>query len=464
MPPHDHKPQRNRAPHGSKREPSRPQEDERSERPPLPPGIGSRDASLDLLRLTTKGRTLDQALDECRSFAALEGSDRGFARALASTTLRRRGTLDEVIATYLREPLKPRQAHLRDILRITAAQLCLMDTEAHAAAWSAVELAKLRAETKGYTGLVNAVARRLTETGKDKAAKAELRLDTPGWLWRSLARTYGAKTASAIAEAHRHEAALDITLRNPEVEIDWPEELGARRIGPSTVRMGTARVQELPGYDEGQWWVQDLAATLPATVLGVTPGERVYDLCAAPGGKTMQLAAAGADVFAVDISGPRLVRTQENLERTGLSAALIDADVLKWTPPQRADRILLDAPCTATGTIRRNPDLLWTAKEDLLSSLKTLQSEMLDQAANLLAPGGTLVYATCSLLPEEGEQQIERALARHPELTRLPIDVSEIAGLPVVNKDGDIRCLPHMMKADGGIDGFFVARLKKADG
>ena len=435
---------------------------EEEERQPLPPGIASRSAALDLLRMTTRGMTLDQALDECRSFNALEGSDRGFTRALASTTLRRRGTLDEVIATYLREPLKPKQTHLRDILRITAAQLCLMDTEAHAAAWSAVELAKLRVETKGYSGLVNAVARRLSETGAKKAEAVEARADTPGWLWRSLARAHSAKTAAAIAEAHRREAPLDLTAKDLETLSAALGDRSFERIGPQTIRIESTRVQELPGFEAGDFWVQDVAATLPAKVLNAQAGERVYDLCAAPGGKTMQLALTGADVFALDHSGPRIERLKENLERTKLKAVVLEEDILQWKPPQLADAILLDAPCSATGTIRRNPDLLWTARETQVPDLVRLQARMIDKALELLRPGGRLIYAVCSLLREEGEEQIAKALSRHQELTREPVTPEEIADLPVINTDGDIRSMPHRLADKGGMDGFFVSRLIKA--
>ncbi|GGY47719.1 RsmB/NOP family class I SAM-dependent RNA methyltransferase [Parvularcula lutaonensis] len=423
--------------------------------------MASRAAAVDLLRLTANGFTLDQALEACRSFNELEGADRGFARALASTTLRRRGTLDEVIAAHLKVPLKPKQTYLRDIMRITAAQLCLMGTEDHAAAWSAVELAKLRVESKGYTKLVNAIARRLAENGKELAEKQPLRADTPGWLWRKLARAYGTKTASAIAEAHRIEPPLDISLKDPSATIEWPEELGARKIGPRTVRMASAPVPSLPGFEEGAWWVQDVAATLPAEILGAREGEKVFDLCAAPGGKTMQLAATGAEVFAIDHSGLRLERLHANLQRTGLEAVVLEQDLLEWSPANPADRILLDAPCSATGTIRRNPDLLWTSRETQVPDLVRLQKKMLEKALDLLKPGGTLVYAVCSLLPEEGEEQVAALLERRGDVERVPVTSSEIGDLPVINKQGEIRCLPSKLKADGGMDGFFAARLQK---
>lgn len=414
--------------------------------------------------MTRGGLTLDTAMELSKSFGSLEGSDRGFARALASITLRRRGTLDEVLATYLREPLKPKQTALQDILRITAAQLCLMDVDDHAAAWSAVELSKLWVETRGYKGLVNAIARRLTETGKEKAQKVPLRADTPGWLWRKLARAHGAKTAEAIALAHRQEPPLDLSLKDPETQIDWPEDLGARRIGVRTVRMNSTMVAALPGFDEGAWWAQDVAASLPAEILGTREGETIFDLCAAPGGKTMQLASAGASVFAVDHSGQRLARLRDNLERTKLDAAVLEEDLLEWSPANQADRILLDAPCSATGTIRRNPDLLWTARETQVPDLARLQVRMLHKALDLLKSGGTLVYAVCSLLPEEGEEQVARILVERSDVERVPVTPDEVAGLNVINKDGDIRCLPHRLADEGGMDGFFAARLKKTGG
>ncbi|MEM9839069.1 MAG: transcription antitermination factor NusB [Pseudomonadota bacterium] len=450
--------QRTRELTGSKRPATAETEEDKA---PLPPGIGSRNAALDLLRLTTKGMTLDQALEAARDFNRLEGSDRSFARAIASTTLRQRGSLDEVIATYLREPLKPKQTHLQNILRITAAQVCLMGTEGHAAVWAAVELAKLRLETKPYAKLVNAVARRMAETGAEKIKNVPLRADTPGWLWRKLARPYGAKVATQIAEAHQQEPMLDLSLKDPDAEPSWPEDMETTRLGSRTVRMASTRIEALPGFEDGAFWAQDVAATLPAHLLGAEESHRVFDLCAAPGGKTMQLASTGANVFAVDVSGFRLQRLSENLERTKLKAVVLEENILEWNPPNLAQRVLLDAPCSATGTIRRNPDLLWTSRETQVPDLVRLQARMLDKAIELTEPGGRLVYAVCSLLPEEGEEQIEKLLERRSDIVRAPITEEELNGLPVLNKNGDVRCLPHKLKDKGGMDGFFVSRLER---
>lgn len=431
-------------------------------RPPME-GLAARQAAVDILRLVRNGRPLDEALATCRSFAALEGPDRGFARAVATAALRRQGSLDEVIDHFLKEPLKPGQHEVRTILRVAAAQLLLLETPAHAAVATAVEMTKARAETKGYRGLVNALCRRMSERGAEVLAEVGARTDTPGWLWRRLERTYGPKVVRAMAKAHRTEPPLDISVKAESTRAALAEALTAVAIGPMTLRRtGGGRVEELPGYDEGQWWVQDVAATLPARLLGDVAGRSVVDLCAAPGGKTMQLAAAGADVTALDISPHRLDRLEQNLKRTGLTALVREMDILKWAPDAPVDAVLLDAPCTATGTIRRNPDLLWNKREEEVDRLAALQDRMIDQALGYLKPGGTLVFATCSLLPEEGEKRIDAALERHPGLQRVKITPEEVGGLPVISPDGDLRCLPSLLPEQGGMDGFFASRLVKA--
>lgn len=427
------------------------------------PGLASRGAALDLMRLVRKGRSLEDALAICRSFEALEGPDRGFARHLATTCLRRQGSLDAVVDHYLNSPLKADQHELRALLRLAAAQITLMDTPPHAAASTAVDLARERGDTMGFAKLVNAISRRMTETGKDTLAKLGAREDTPGWLWRRWERTYGPKTTRALAEAHRIEPPLDMSFKPGSDMAHWAEELSATQVGPLTLRYTEGgRIEELAGYEEGQWWVQDLAASLPASLAGDVTGKSVYDLCAAPGGKSLQLIAGGATVTAVDISGTRVARLNENLGRTNLAATVVVTDVLEWAPEEQADIVLLDAPCTATGTIRRNPDLLWSKREKEVELLTTLQDRMIDQALTLVKPGGLLIFATCSLLPEEGELRVASALDRHPTLTREPVTEAETHGLDVINKQGDLRCLPSMLKDKGGMDGFFASRLRVA--
>ncbi|MBB4657937.1 RsmB/NOP family class I SAM-dependent RNA methyltransferase [Parvularcula dongshanensis] len=427
-------------------------------RPPrVVEGLTARQAALDVLRLVSRGDSLDKALGTCRSFAELEGSDRAFARQLATTVLRRQGSLDEVIETYLRDPIGPKQLELRLILRLLAGQLLLLGTPPHAAAMTATELAKGRAETRGYAKLVNAIGRRLSETGAERLTKVPLRADTPGWLWRKLERAYGPAATRAIAEAHQAEPPLDLTV--PADREGWAERLEAQAVGPATLRRpGGGRIEALPGYEEGAWWVQDLAATLPVTLLGDLRDRVVFDLCAAPGGKTMQICAGGADVTAVDSGEGRMGLLRANLERTGLEARTVVADVLAWEPDHGADLVLLDAPCSATGTARRNPDVLRSKDEKLAVGLAKLQDRMIDRALSFLKPGGVLVFATCSLLPEEGEERAEAALARHAGLERLTVSPEELGGLDgLVTKAGDLRC--HPGKAPG-MDGFFATRLR----
>ncbi|MEM9422059.1 MAG: RsmB/NOP family class I SAM-dependent RNA methyltransferase [Pseudomonadota bacterium] len=428
------------------------------------PGLAARGAALDVLRLVRRGRSLDDALAACRSFYVLEGPDRGFARHLATTCLRRQGSLDGVVEHFLNSPLKADQHELRALLRLGAAQLTLLDVAPHAAASTTVDLARERGDTRGFAKLVNALCRRMAEKGKDVLAQQSPRADTPGWLWRSWERAYGPARTKKMAAAHRVEPPLDITLK-PDANLEeWAERLEGEVIGPQSIRrQDGGKVEELPGYEEGAWWVQDVASTLPALLAGDVSGQLVYDLCAAPGGKTLQFSAAGAQVKSVDISSNRIQRLFENLNRTSLSAQVVASDVLDWTPDEKADVVLLDAPCTATGTIRRHPDLLWSKQEKELKILATLQDRMIDHAVQLVKPGGMLIFATCSLMQKEGEERVAEALARHPALRRRPVTLEEVGNLPVLTKDGDVRCLPSALAGQGGMDGFYSARLELTD-
>lgn len=429
---------------------------------PTSEGAASRRAALDILTLVRAGANLDEALEACRSFNELEGSDRAFARALASAVLRRQGTLDDIIAPFIERPLPKRASRVNDILRLAAAQAALMNVADHAAVATAVDLAKAFRETEGYSGLVNAVARKIARTGKSAVEKAPERSDTPGWLWRAWERAYGPAAARAIAAAHRREAPIDLTVKRAENIKSLAEELDAAILPTGSLRLReAARVSDLPGFDKGEWWVQDAAAALPAKLFGDLSGRRVYDLCAAPGGKTMQLAAMGGNVTAVDLAGDRLKRVAENLRRTGLSADTVKADILRWAPGEKADAILLDAPCSSTGTIRRHPDILSSKSEADVAALAVTQARMIDKAVALLKEGGLLVYAVCSLQPEEGERQIEAALSRHPRLKREPVRAEEIGELAeAVTRQGDVRTLPSFWAERGGMDGFFAARLR----
>jgi 16S rRNA (cytosine967-C5)-methyltransferase len=316
-------------------------------------------------------------------------------------------------------------------------------------------------------GLVNSVLRRIARERTDILARGEdARANTPDWLFARWTAAYGKPTALAIAAAHREPPPLDLSAKAEPAR--WAERLDGTLLPTATIRLTEAgRVPALAGYEEGAWWVQDAAAALPVRLFGDVAGKRVADLCAAPGGKTAELAAAGADVTAVDISEGRLRRLAANLRRLRLEARLEAADVLAWEPGRTFDAVLLDAPCTATGTIRRHPDIPWLKREEDVAALAALQARMLDRATSLVAPAGTLVFCTCSLEPEEGEAQVAPFLARHPEFAPQPIEPREIAGLShLVTPAGTLRTLPHLAfgpePAMRGMDGFFAVRFRRS--
>ena len=405
----------------------------------------TREAAFDLLvSVLERRRSLEEALD---ALPDLEPRDRAAAHRLAAAVLRRLGTLDTVLEPFLRKaPPDP----VRHILRLGAAGLLLLETPSHAAVATAVALARARGLAP-FAGLVNAVLRRVADAGP--AALADLdgpRLDTPAWLWAS----WG-DDARAIAVAHQHEAPLDLTLR-PGASAPP----GGDMLPTGSVRfpVGT-RVTEIPGFDLGEFWVQDAAAAMPARLLAAQPGERVADLCAAPGGKTAQLVAAGASVVAVERNPARLARLRENLRHWGMAAETVQADAASWAPPEPFDAVLLDAPCSATGTIRRHPDVPHLKRPRDVRALAETQDGLLAAAAAMLRPGGRLVYAVCSLQPEEGAGRVEAALTRG-FLRHDPFTKTELAALAeALTADGFLQTNPGMWSERGGIDGFFAARL-----
>jgi len=422
--------------------------------------VTARSAALDLIGAVLRQKhPLDEAIEDHAGLAELPPRDRAFARLLVATVLRRLGQIDAMIAHCLEKPLPARAAATQDLLRMGLAQLLFLRTPPHAAVATTVDLAEARGFLS-YKGLVNAVLRRLSQEGSGLvAAQDEARINVPNWLWRNWSEAYGEATTRAIALAHLHEAPLDISVReNPEL---WRERLDAILLPTGSLRrQGGGAIASLPGYHEAAWWVQDAAAALPAKLLGKIAGETVLDLCAAPGGKTAQLAAAGAHVLALDRSPRRVERLNANLARLKLQAETRVADAIQWRPENPVRYILLDAPCTATGAIRRHPDVPHLKSPDDVIRLAGVQERLLAAAIEMLAPGGILVYCTCSLEPQEGRQQIERLLARNAPVSRKPVDPDEIGGLrECISAEGDLRTLPCHLGDRDGVDGFFAARL-----
>ncbi len=406
----------------------------------------TRAAAFDLLTtVLDRGRPIEEALD---ALPPIDPRDRAAAHRLAASVLRRLGTLDAVMEPFLtKRPPVP----VRHVLRLGAAALLLLDAPAHAAVATAVDLARAKGLAP-FTGLVNAVLRRIAAGGA--AALAELdapRLDTPSWLWSAWGRD-----ARAIATAHQQEAAIDLTLASgfeaPENGVELPT--GSWRYPPGT------RVADLAGFAEGGFWVQDAAAALPGRMLAAQAGEVVADLCAAPGGKTAQLAASGARVIAVERDAKRIDRLRENLARLGMTPEVVHADATTWQPPALLDAVLLDAPCSATGTIRRHPDVVHIKRASDIGALNKLQDKLLDAACAMLRPGGRLVYAVCSLLPAEGAARIDAALTRLP-LRLVPIPADGYGVPEAVTADGTLRTTPALWPDRGGMDGFFAARLER---
>lgn len=413
-----------------------------------------------LHRILGQRRPFDEALERDPGFAGLETRDRGFAWLLVSTVLRRLGQIDAAVTACLAKPLTPKAREAENILRLGAAQLLFLGTPAHAAVGETVTLTEGR--LRPYAALVNAVLRRLAGDGPGLVASQDAaRLNTPDWLWAAWVEEYGEAGARAIAAAHGEEPPLDLSVKADAA--GWAERLGAELLPTGSLRYrGETSVAALPGYAEGAWWVQDAAAALPARLFGEIGGKLVIDLCAAPGGKTLQLAAAGARVVAVDRSAARLAQVDENLARTGLTAQTVVADAAAWRPPAPADCVLLDAPCSATGTIRRHPDIPYVKTPEDLARLAPLQDRLLDAAAEMVAPGGTLVYCVCSLDRREGVQRIAAFLQRQGRFRRIPTEARDVGGEAVfLTGDGDLRTLPSQRAAEGGIDGFYACRLKR---
>ncbi len=420
-----------------------------------------------LMAVTLKSRPFDIALDEMASEAKLSARDRAYTFNLVMLSLRQLGTLRYTLAKLLDRGL-PKNATWTDAALVTGlAQILFMRTADHAAVNETVELVKsLSGKEKGFAGLVNAVLRKAIKKRDalltDVTKHPERNL--PKWLQNSWADAYGKVTMRAIAQSLASNPPLDISIKPDQSTEEQAKKLQATLLPTGTLRRDATDVTGLAGYSDGNWWVQDMAAALPATLLGDISGKHVLDLCAAPGGKTMQLAARGAHVTSVDRNKNRLKRLHANLERTKLSANVEQADAATYVPKNAVDHILLDAPCSATGTLRRNPDVIWTKGPEDVAKLANLQTKILRHAFKLLPVGGTLVYCVCSLEQTEGPDQINRFLAQSPQAKRMPITPDDIGGLDeLITGSGDLLCLPSLQSEQGGMDGFFAARLTKGE-
>lgn len=428
------------------------------------PGLPARRLAAALIdEVLRAGAALDEGYERLGPSFGLDAADAALARAIAVTAFRHLGTIQEAFDARLDRGSPRNSGPFEPILVAAAAQILFLDVPDHAAVDLAMRHLHEDARSARYVALGNALLRRLArEREQILAERNDPFIDTPPWLAESWSRAYGADAAAAIANSHAEEPPLDLSVKR-DAEA-WAAKLDGIVLPSGSVRLRErAPVPSLPGFAEGEWWVQDAAAALPALLLAPKPGERIADLCAAPGGKTAQLAAAGAAVTAVDRSAPRLRRLRANLERLGLSAEIVATDAASWQA-EPFDAVLLDAPCSATGTIRRHPDVAWTKSPEDRDKLAALQARLLASAARLTKPQGRLIYCTCSLEPEEGERQIHAFLAAHPEFSRLPIRPEEIGGVAeAITADGDLRTLPHQLRGENarlsGWAGFYASRL-----
>lgn len=422
-----------------------------------------RAAALDLLdRVLHQRLLLDEAALQSATFAKLSERDRALAQQITRTVLRHSGQIDFLISEFLDKPLGKKGKSAQNVIRLGMAQLLFLDIPDHAAIDTTVELCR-GGQLSPYRKLVNAILRRTQREGGEILPELDsASLNTPHWLWTDWTDTYGEEVARSIAEQHLIEPPLDLTVKTDPA--GWAERLDGTLMPTGSVRLMNHKgtVTKLKGFDDGAWWVQDMAASIPARLLGNVSDMDVIDLCAAPGGKTMELAASGANVTAVDRSEKRLKRVQENLDRTGLSAHLITADAAQWRPKVLADALLLDAPCSATGTARRHPDVLHLKQAQDVEKLANLQARLLKAAVEMVRPGGLIVYCTCSLQKREGEAQIEALLASGAPVELAPITPPEAGALTQsVTEAGYLRTLPHFLAEQGGMDGFFAARLRR---
>lgn len=434
--------------------------------------LNSRRLAFDILRnITEKKETLDVALvNGMANYPDMVERDRAFARHLITTCLRHLPFLDTLIDGAMDNPLESKNLGTRNWLRLGTTQILFMKVEGHAAVHSTVELIgnSPTKEVRGKKGLANAILRRFAKNSEQLLEKSQSdpTANIAPWLRERWLKQYGESKLKDIAAALLLEPPLDLTIKDKNKTDDFAKLLGGQKLGQQSVRLTRGGdVTKLDGFSDGSWWVQDFAAHLPVALMGDVNGKTIADLCAAPGGKTMQLASAGAEVTAVDVSKKRLKRLEENLARTDLKAEIIISNVMKWQPEQQFDGILLDAPCTATGTMRRRPDVPIHKSVDDVERLGQVQANLLSHAFKYLKNGGTLIYCTCSLEQDEGEDIIKNFLEATPNAKRLPFAKNDIGPLSdqIQTAQGDIRTLPSILGDIGGMDGFFISRISKDD-
>jgi 16S rRNA (cytosine967-C5)-methyltransferase len=418
-------------------------------------------ALLTLTEILSRKTNLNSTFEKIAYRHDLIGRDRNFALNLVATTLRNLGVIDYMLNKALHRPLAKKKADTQNILRLGICQLLILKTPAHAAISTSVDLVKY-IPNQGTKDLVNAVLRSLDKKGPPTMLGLEFeKLNIPSWLWESWAKEFGDTICLKIANASLREAPLNITVKsNPKY---WASRLKGQVTETGSLSMrSTGPVNSLPGYREGCWWVQDAAASLPIRLLGNISNLNIADICAAPGGKTAQLAALGAIVTAVDKSKKRLGRLSTNLDRLGLSATIIAKDIMSWEPKTLFDAVLLDSPCSGTGTLRRRPDILRTREKADIEVLKKVQYQLLSHVSKYVKIGGKLVYCVCSIQPEEGPLHIKNFLENNPNYEQEPIQPAEIGGpKEIITHDGYLRTLPFYLSEHGGMDGFFAVRFTR---
>jgi 16S rRNA (cytosine967-C5)-methyltransferase len=431
-------------------------------------GMAARETAVRvIMAVTLKNRPLDLAFDDMAESAKLDMRDRAFTMHIVMLVLRRYGSLNHIMNTLLDRGLPQNATWTKAAIVIGLAQILFMRTADFASAHQMVELVKnLEGKERGFAGLVNAVLRRAGREKETllKSLEDNPVVDIPLWLRKRWIDAYGNETTQKLAVALQNEPMLDISLKNTSDRAEYADKLETEVLPTGTLRRSFTDIKRLEGYDKGAWWVQDLSASLPAKLFPSLKGKSVLDMCAAPGGKTLQLASMGAEVTAIDRSKNRLRRLQENLIRTNLTAEIVTADASTYTPSKPIDHILLDAPCSATGTYRRNPDVMLHKTPNDIEKLARLQCRILDHTFNLLPIGGTLIYCVCSIEPDEGVDQINNFLEHTSTAARQPIVADEVDGMSeIITASGDILCLPHYRQNVGGMDGFYISRLTKTE-